>query len=104
VEQTRIPVVDRRLLPNVIRFSGTVSCWKAGKGLSYTNPDGTVVADKQVLQRIRSIVIPPAWTEVWICRYANGHIQATGRDAKGRKQYVTISPSAKFARAPSTST
>ena len=46
-----------------------------------------MVADKQVLHRIRSIVIPPAWTEVWICRYANGHIQATGRDTKGRKQY-----------------
>ena len=60
---------------------------KAGKGLSYTNPDGTVVADRQVLQRIRSIVIPPAWGDVWICRYPNGHIQATGRDAKGRKQY-----------------
>ena len=59
----------------------------AGKGLSYTNADGTVVADKQVLQRVRSIVIPPAWTDVWICRHANGHIQATGRDAKGRKQY-----------------
>jgi DNA topoisomerase I len=60
---------------------------KAGKGLSYARPDGTVVTDQQVLHRIRSIVIPPAWTEVWICRYANGHIQATGRDAKGRKQY-----------------
>jgi DNA topoisomerase I len=60
---------------------------KAGKGFSYANPDGTVVADKQMLQRIRSIVVPPAWTDVWICRYANGHIQATGRDAKGRKQY-----------------
>jgi DNA topoisomerase I len=60
---------------------------KAGKGLSYANPDGKVVTDKKVLHRIRSIVIPPAWIEVWICRYANGHIQATGRDAKGRKQY-----------------
>src|SRR5690606_6658060 len=40
-----------------------------------------------VLERIRRLVIPPAWTEVWICPLANGHIQATGRDAKGRKQY-----------------
>src|SRR5690348_391430 len=40
-----------------------------------------------MLQRIRSLVIPPAWTDVWICSSANGHIQATGRDAKGRKQY-----------------
>jgi DNA topoisomerase I len=60
---------------------------KAGKGFRYLNPDGMPVTDKQALQRIRSTVIPPAWTEVWICRSANGHIQATGRDARGRKQY-----------------
>jgi DNA topoisomerase-1 len=60
---------------------------KAGKGFSYLNPNGTTIADKQILQRIRSVVIPPAWTDVWICRFPDGHIQATGRDAKGRKQY-----------------
>jgi DNA topoisomerase I len=60
---------------------------KAGKGFSYLNPDGKVVTDKQALRRIRSIVIPPAWADVWICRSADGHIQATGRDAKGRKQH-----------------
>jgi DNA topoisomerase-1 len=60
---------------------------KSGNGLSYSNPDGTVIADKQVLRRILSIMVPPAWTDVWICSSANGHIQATGRDAKGRKQY-----------------
>jgi DNA topoisomerase I len=60
---------------------------KAGKGFSYVRPDGLPVTDKQALRRIRSIVVPPAWTEVWICHSANGHIQATGRDAKGRKQY-----------------
>jgi DNA topoisomerase I len=60
---------------------------KAGKGFSYMSPDGTVIADRRVLRHIHAIVIPPAWSHVWICRYANGHIQATGRDAKGRKQY-----------------
>jgi DNA topoisomerase I len=60
---------------------------KAGSGFRYLHPDGTTVTDGQVLRRIRAIVIPPAWTEVWVCRSANGHIQATGQDVKGRKQY-----------------
>jgi DNA topoisomerase-1 len=60
---------------------------KAGRGFRYLYPDGNTVTDGQVLRRIRAIVIPPAWTEVWVCRSANGHIQATGRDVKGRKQY-----------------
>jgi len=59
---------------------------KSGTGFTYTRPDGSVV-DKDVKRRIRSLAIPPAWTDVWICPYANGHIQATGRDARGRKQY-----------------
>ncbi|HEX6606031.1 MAG TPA: DNA topoisomerase IB, partial [Chloroflexia bacterium] len=50
-------------------------------------PDGAKVEDKATLDRIRSLAIPPAYTDVWICAKANGHIQATGRDAKGRKQY-----------------
>jgi DNA topoisomerase I len=60
---------------------------KSGKGFTYTNPDGNKVEDKATLERIRSLAIPPAYTDVWICAKANGHIQATGRDAKGRKQY-----------------
>jgi DNA topoisomerase I len=60
---------------------------KKGRGFTYVKPDGTSVSDKRVLQRIRSIVIPPAWGDVWICASASGHVQATGRDAKGRKQY-----------------
>jgi DNA topoisomerase-1 len=59
---------------------------RSGPSFSYTWPDGRKV-DKQTLERIRSIVIPPAWGDVWICPSADGHIQATGRDAKGRKQY-----------------
>jgi DNA topoisomerase-1 len=60
---------------------------KSGKGFTYTGPDGKTVADKATLERIKSLVIPPAYTDVWICAKASGHIQATGRDAKGRKQY-----------------
>jgi DNA topoisomerase-1 len=60
---------------------------KAGKGFSYQGPGGTRVEDKDTLARIRALAIPPAWTDVWICPRADGHIQATGRDAKGRKQY-----------------
>jgi DNA topoisomerase-1 len=59
----------------------------AGRGFTYRRPDGSKVAEANVLERIRALVIPPAWTQVWICRTANGHIQATGRDARGRKQY-----------------
>jgi DNA topoisomerase-1 len=60
---------------------------KSGKGFTYLKPDGSKVADKATLDRIKSLAIPPAYTDVWICAKANGHIQATGRDAKGRKQY-----------------
>jgi DNA topoisomerase-1 len=59
----------------------------AGKGFHYLRPDGKPVRDKDTLARIRALVIPPAWTGVWICPDADGHIQVTGRDAKGRKQY-----------------
>jgi DNA topoisomerase-1 len=53
----------------------------------YLTPDGRLVKDPAELQRIRALAIPPAWTEVWICPHPNGHLQATGRDARGRKQY-----------------
>jgi DNA topoisomerase-1 len=59
---------------------------KAAKGFRYVNPDGTPVRDKAVLGRIKSLVIPPAWADVWISTQANGHLQATGRDQRGRKQ------------------
>ena len=60
---------------------------RAGKSFSYRGLDGKPIRDPEVLTRIRSLGIPPAWTDVWICPHANGHIQATGRDARGRKQY-----------------
>jgi DNA topoisomerase-1 len=60
---------------------------KARHGFDYRLPDGELVRDIETLRRIRSLAVPPAWTDVWICPLANGHIQATGRDARGRKQY-----------------
>lgn len=61
---------------------------RCGSGFLYLGPDGTALRDRQVLERIRSLVIPPAWTGVWICPSPRGHLQATGRDARGRKQYL----------------
>jgi DNA topoisomerase I len=60
---------------------------RVGKGFSYRQPQGGPVKDPATLRRIRALAIPPAWTQVWICPVENGHIQATGRDEKGRKQY-----------------
>lgn len=59
----------------------------AGEGFRYVKPDGKPLEDDRTLERIRKLAIPPAWTDVWICPRANGHLQATGRDARGRKQY-----------------
>jgi DNA topoisomerase-1 len=58
-----------------------------GKGFSYVDEDGRTVKDEATLARIKALVIPPAWTSVWICPDPNGHIQAIGRDQKNRKQY-----------------
>ena len=60
---------------------------RSGRGFSYRDPDGNTVTDGDVLARIRKLAIPPAWTDVWICTDPGGHLQATGRDARGRKQY-----------------
>ena len=58
-----------------------------GASFRYVGPDKKVIRNSADLQRIRSLVIPPAWTEVWISPDPRGHLQATGRDARGRKQY-----------------
>jgi DNA topoisomerase-1 len=60
---------------------------RVGRGFSYLGPDGERISDRATLDRIRALAIPPAWTDVWICRLPNGHLQATGRDARGRKQH-----------------
>jgi DNA topoisomerase I len=60
---------------------------RARRGFSYVDARGEPVRDRKMLDRIRSLGIPPAWTDVWICANPRGHLQATGKDAKGRKQY-----------------
>ncbi len=60
---------------------------KRGKSFAYVDTRKRPVKSREVLGRIQSLVIPPAWTEVWICPNPRGHLQATGRDARGRKQY-----------------
>jgi DNA topoisomerase-1 len=60
---------------------------RRGSGFTYTAADGTRVDDPETLARIRALAVPPAWTDVWISPISNGHLQATGRDARGRKQY-----------------
>ncbi|MFD0739743.1 DNA topoisomerase IB [Lysobacter koreensis] len=60
---------------------------RAGKGFRYLDAGGRAVRNQDTLDRIRALAIPPAYTDVWICARADGHLQATGRDARGRKQY-----------------
>ena len=75
-----------------------------GKNFVYLNPQGDVIHDEEHLSRIRKLAIPPAWTDVWICPIPNGHLQATGRDDRGRKQYRyhsnwnTVRDETKFSR------
>ena len=59
----------------------------SGNGFSFVGKDGKPIKDEKTLERIRKLAIPPAYGDVWICAEPNGHLQATGRDAKGRKQY-----------------
>jgi DNA topoisomerase-1 len=61
--------------------------YRVGRGFRYAVPDGAPVRDFATRRRIRALAIPPAWTDVWICPSATGHVQAVGRDARGRKQY-----------------
>ena len=60
---------------------------RTGRGFSYRTADGATIRDRAVLRRIKALAVPPAWTDVWICPDPAGHLQATGRDARGRKQY-----------------
>ena len=64
-----------------------ISRVRHGARISYCGPDGRAIRDRETLTRIRSLAVPPAWRDVWICPDAHGHVQATGRDARGRKQY-----------------
>jgi DNA topoisomerase-1 len=60
---------------------------RAGKGFAYHGPDGELIKERAVLARIKALAVPPAWTDVWICPHPKGHLQASGRDARQRKQY-----------------
>jgi DNA topoisomerase-1 len=60
---------------------------RAGKGFSYADAAGRAIKDAETIARVKALAIPPAWTDVWICADPDGHLQATGRDARGRKQY-----------------
>jgi DNA topoisomerase IB len=89
-EETSRPAAAQAVQAGLIHVSDDapgISRRRAGKGFAYREPNGEVVRDPATLQRIRALAVPPAYTEVWICRSARGHLQATGRDARGRKQY-----------------
>jgi DNA topoisomerase-1 len=60
----------------------------SGKNFVYLDVDEATIRDDEIVTRIKALAIPPAWTKVWICPATNGHLQATGWDAKGRKQYL----------------
>ncbi len=64
-----------------------ISRRRVGRGFSYVDPDGRVIREREHIRRFRSLVIPPAWSDVWICPMPEGHLQVTARDARGRKQY-----------------
>jgi DNA topoisomerase-1 len=74
-------------LTYVDRFDPGIRRKARKSSFSFIHPDGSIVTDPVTLDRIKALVIPPAWTDVWICADATGHIQATGRDVKGRLQY-----------------
>ncbi|MCX2712544.1 DNA topoisomerase IB [Mycolicibacterium sp. J2] len=65
-----------------------ISRKRRGKGFAYYGPDGSLLDDEATVERIKALVIPPAWKKVWICPFPNGHVQAVGTDAAGRRQYL----------------
>src|SRR3954454_2197882 len=84
-------VVPKTCQPRLKRVSTSepgIRRVRHGRGFRYLLPDDEPVEDPEVLMRIHELVIPPAWNDVWICPYPGGHIQATGVDAAGRKQYL----------------
>ncbi|WP_374022494.1 DNA topoisomerase IB [Mycobacterium sp. HNNTM2301] len=76
-----------RLRRSVLNKPG-IARKRRGKGFAYYGPDGELLSDPQTLQRVKDLVIPPAWKNVWISPHPNGHIQAVGVDAAGRRQYL----------------
>lgn len=86
-EQDPIAAAQAARLRHVSDASPGIRRVAQGKGFRYVAPDGTRVRDAATLARIRALAIPPAWKNVWVCTIAHGHLQASGRDARGRKQY-----------------
>ncbi len=85
------PVLDKKLRKELVFVKDEtpgIARKRRGKGFIYLHPDGSRVTDPAVLLRIEELVIPPQWEKVWISPLENGYLQATGRDAKGRKQYL----------------
>lgn len=77
-------------VPDLVHVSDDQPGWTRkphGRGFSYFREDGSRIKDKLIRDRLKSLAIPPAWTEVWICPLRNGHLLSTGRDDAGRKQY-----------------
>src|SRR3712207_7253699 len=72
--------------PRSTLFPYTTLFRSAGRGFAYYDEAGALIKDER-LERLRSLAIPPAWKDVWICPWPNGHIQATGVDVAGRRQY-----------------
>eukprot|EP01034_Spumella_vulgaris_P042447 gene42447-52642_t len=86
-EKLRIARQLERLRVDVIDHQPGIARKRSAKGFRYVDAGGKQVRDDATLARIRALAIPPAWEQVWICAQPNGHLQATGRDARGRKQY-----------------
>jgi len=77
-------------VPNLVHVSDDQPGWSRKplrEGFSYLHEDGSAIEDKLIINRLDTLAIPPAWTDVWICPLENGHLLSTGRDAAGRKQY-----------------
>ena len=96
IEQADLPTPTKEEVAQIVEDAGLIyvndnlpgiTRHRVGKGFTYRLPDGTTLKDCKEIERIRKLAIPPAYTEVWICPLPEGHIQATGRDARGRKQY-----------------
>ncbi|UAY53972.1 DNA topoisomerase IB [Arachidicoccus terrestris] len=80
-------LLEQAHLRYIDRYSNGIFRIKKGNAFGYVDHKGNDISDDRTLDRIKALIIPPAWEQVWICPYSNGHLQATGIDAAGRKQY-----------------
>lgn len=87
LRETHVAAAEAAGLTYVTDAMPGITRRRAGTGFAYYDPDGVRIADRRERRRLASLAIPPAWTDVWICPDPHGHLQATARDAKGRKQY-----------------